>query len=160
MDAKTALLTTCALGALAIGPMGMPDATEAAPVPYVTVPLDTVNASINTAIASINAGAPGFATPVTCSGNTTGTCNGLRFTESVTNLTTGHGNLSATVTVTDSFVTASSQPLCEAVGYGGTGTPEPVNVIANAGNLTFAVLNEDPSAALNATVPVVCLVFN
>lgn len=149
----SALLAAAAL-------MLAPVAALASPVPYVTVPLDTVNASINTLVSSLNSTQPWSATTVTCSGTTTATCTGLRVVVSVTGLTTAAGVTSATMTVTDTSVTASSTMLCQANGYGGAGNPMPVNVVPGAGSFTFAVQNTHASAALNATVPVACMVYN
>ena len=62
--------------------------------------------------------------------------------------------------VTDTTVTAASLVFCQAVGYGGTGNAQPVNVVPTANTITFQVQNTHASAALNATVPVACLVYN
>jgi hypothetical protein len=159
--------SVCAAALLAALPLMVadfvPTQVSAAPVPYVNSPMDTPQGLVNTAVASVNSGLPGTAVPVTCSGNTTGTCNGLRFTDSVTNLTTtAGGNLSALVTVTDTSVTASSQALCTVENYAGNGTAGVANITDNAGNITFNVQNTTAAggAALSATVPVVCFIQN
>lgn len=138
----------------------LPVAAAASPVPYVTVPLDTVNASINTAVSSLNSTQPWAAIPVTASGTTTATANGLRSVVSVTGLTTAAGVTAATMTVTNSSVNASSTIMCQVNGYGGTGNPGVVNVVPGPGSFTFAIQNTHASAALNATVPVACMVYN
>jgi hypothetical protein len=143
-----------------IAALALAGAVAAAPIPYVNSPMDTPQGLVNTAITSLNTTQPWAAVPVTCSGTTTATCTGLRFTASVTGLTTAAGVTSASMAVTDTSVTASSQVICQANGYGGTGNPQPVNVVATASTVTFQVQNTHASAALNATVPVVCLVYN
>lgn len=153
-SALSAAIASCI--ALAFAPV----MALASPVSYVTVPLDTVNASINTLVSSLNSTQPWSATTVTCSGTTTSTCTGLRAVISVTGLTTAAGVTSASMVVTDTSVTASSTVFCQANGYGGTGNPMPVNVVPTASTITFQIQNTHASAALNATVPVACLVYN
>lgn len=141
----------------------IPTTALAAPIPYVNSPMDTPQNLVNIGIQSLNGALPGTAVPVTCSGNTTGTCQGLRLTDSVTNLsTTAGGNVSAQVTVTDASVTAASMIQCTVNNYAGAGQPAVANLTANAGNFTFNVQNQAASggAALSATVPVVCFVQN
>ena len=137
-------------------------AADAAPVAPVTVPMDTPNATVNVVVNSLNTAYPEFQYVTSCSGNSTGNCTpGQRVVDSVTNLTTtAAGNLSAQVTVTDSASTAASDIFCTVQGYAGAGMPQVGNVTANAGNFTFSVQNSANSAALNATVPVHCLIFN
>lgn len=159
--------SVCAAALLAMLPLIqldiVPTTADAAPIPYVNSPMDTPQNLVNIGISSVNNALPGTAVPVTCSGNTTGTCNGLRFTESVTNLTTtAGGNVSALVTVTDASVAVSSMALCQVNDYTGAGQPGVANITTNAGNLTFVVQNTTASggAALSATVPVVCFIQN
>src|ERR1700743_1963829 len=96
------------LGLLAGAPL-LASTALAAPIPYVNSPMDTPQAMVNQAIQSINAVSTPHKTPVTCSCNTNETCAGLRVTVSVTGLTTAAGVTSATMTVTDTAVTAASQ---------------------------------------------------
>ena len=130
------------------------------PVPYINSPLDTVQATVNAAIASMNAVTPGYNYTSTCSGTTTATCLGIRFVASVTGLTTAAGVTSATMTVTDTNIVAASQVNCFVSNYGGAGNPLAVDVLAAANSVSFAVQNTHASAALNATVPVACFVYN
>lgn len=135
-------------------------AAAAAPLPYINTPMDTIQAGLNTVIANYNTTATTAQYLSTCSGTTTATCTGTRFTVSYTGLTTAAGVTSALQTVTDTSVTASSQIVCETNGYGGTGNPAAVNIVPGAGSFTYQVQNTHASAALNATVPTSCLVFN
>jgi hypothetical protein len=134
--------------------------SHAAPIPYVNVPMDTPNSAANAVVTSLNAVLPSAQYVATCSGTTTATCVGIRFTVSITGLTTAAGVTSASMVVTDTSVTASSVAVCQASGYGGTGNPQPVNVVPTASTLTFQVQNTHASAALNATVPVSCMIYN
>lgn len=138
----------------------IPSLALAAPVPYVTVPFDTMNATVNTAVSSLNAGYPEFVYPTTCTGTTTSTCQGLRVVVSITSLATAAGVTSATMTVTDASVTAASQINCFVSNYTGAGNPLAVDVLAAAGTFTYAIENTHASAALNATVPTACFVYN
>lgn len=133
----------------------------ASPLAAVNTPFDTMQATVNSGvIAPLNAGYPPFSPSVACSGTTTATCTGIRLVVSVTGLTTAAGVTSATMTVTDTLVTASSSIFCQANGYGGTGNPMPVVIVPGAGSFTFAIENTHASSALNATVPVSCFVYN
>lgn len=132
----------------------------AAPIPYVNSPMDTPQALVNTAVGNINNSAPQFAYPSTCTGTTTATCTGLKFTVSITSLTTAAGVTSASMTVTNTSITAASLVQCTAVGYAGAGNPQAVNVVPTASTLVFQVQNTHASAALNATVPIACFVYN
>jgi hypothetical protein len=142
--------------------MAVASAAVAAPLPYSTtnIPLDTPQALGAAIITAINASAPDFSYTATCTGTTTATCTGNRFIVSVTGLTTAAGVTSASMAVTDSSVTAASIVQCEALGYGGTGNARATNVVATASTVTFQVQNTHASAALNATVPVACMVYN
>jgi len=132
----------------------------AAPVPYVTAPTGTYTEAVNDAIQNVNGVLP-FAQPTaSCTGTTAQTCNGVRIAVSVTGLTTAHGALAAANTVTDSSVSASSQVFCQVMGYAGTGSPIAVNVVPGAGSFVMQIQNNDPSAALNATVITDCMVYN
>ena len=97
----------------------------------------------------------------TCSGTTTATCQGQRFTASVTGLTTAAGGTSATaMTVTDATVTSSAVIVeCNVNGYSGTGQPIITNVTPGTGSVSFQVTNIAASGSLNATVPAACVVF-
>jgi len=132
----------------------------AAPLAYINTPMDTINAGLNTVIQEINTGLPPAQYNVACTGTTTATCQGIRLTVSITGLTTAAGVTSATVTVTDASVAVASQVQCFAANYTGTGNPMPVDVLAAAGSFTFAIQNTHASAALNATVPIACFVYN
>ena len=141
--------------ALAFAPVAM-----AAPFTYYNQPFDTPNAAVNALTTAINNGSPTYAYTASCTGTTTATCVGSRFVVSVSGLTTAAGVTSASMVVTDTTVTAASLVFCQAVGYGGTGNAQPVNVVPTANTITFQVQNTHASAALNATVPVACLVYN
>jgi len=154
---KRLLAAALAVVSLLLAPMAP---AFAAPLAYVNTPMDTPQALVNTVVSSLNSTHPAFAVPVTCSGTTTATCTGLRFTVSVTGLTTAAGVTSASMAVTDTSVTASSMVVCQALGYGGTGNAQPVNVVPTANTVTFQIQNTHASAALNATVPVACFVYN
>jgi len=132
----------------------------AGPIPYNNSVFDTPNQVVNSVIANLNATQAPFATLVTASGTTTATATGQRANVSVTGLSTAASGTSATMTVTDTAVTASSQVFCQPNGYAGTGIPVIVNVVPGAGTFTFAVQNVSTSAALNATVTAACIVFN
>lgn len=130
------------------------------PVPYVNSPLDTPQALVNQAIAAVNAGFAAAQYTSFCSGTTTATCTGLRNAVSITGLTTAAGAVSATMTVTNTSVTAASQINCQVIQYAGAGIPNAVTVVAGAGSYTFAIQNSAAAAALNATVQAVCWVYN
>lgn len=100
-------------------------------------------------------------TRATCSGTTTATCQGQRFTASVTGLTTAAAGVSATaMTVTNaSVVSSASIVVCNVNGYSGTGQPIATNVTPGTGSVSFQVTNVASSGSLNATVPVACVVF-
>lgn len=134
----------------------------AAPVPYLTGPLDTPRIDINNVIASINSGQAPAAYLQTYSGATpiSTTINGLRMTVTITGLTTAASTLSAAQTITDASVTAASQVLCSTQLYAGTGVPVVANVVPAAGSFTFQIQNVSTGAALNANVVVACMVFN
>lgn len=137
-----------------------PAAALANPIPYNNSPLDTVQATVNSVVTSLNAVTPAYNYVSACSGTTTATCQGIRVTVSVTGLTTAAGVTSATMTVTDASAVAASQVNCFVGNYAGTGNPVPVQVLASSTGFSFAIENTHASAALNATVPVVCFVYN
>lgn len=130
------------------------------PIPSVNTPLDTVQATVNTAINNLNSVTPGYQYTVACSGTTTATCTGIRTLVSITGLTTAAGVTSATMTVTDTSVVVSSQINCFVANYTGAGNPLAVDVLAAAGSFTYAIQNTHATAALNATVPTACYVYN
>jgi len=134
----------------------------AAPISYsvVNIPADTPQTIPIALVAALNASSPTYVYPSTCSGTTTATCTGLKFVASVTGLTTAAGVTSAAMAVTNTSVTASSIVFCEALGYGGTGNPRATNVVPTANTVTFLIQNTHASAALNATVPIACMVYN
>jgi len=132
----------------------------ASPVAYVNAPMSTPQELVNTAISNINSSISSAAPLVTGSGTTAITASGLRTQISITGLTTAAGVTSATTTVTNTSVAASSLIFCQANGYGGTGNPTPVNIVPGVGSFTLAVQNTHASAALNATVPISCMVYN
>jgi hypothetical protein len=102
----------------------------------------------------------GIATAATCSGTTTATCQGQRFTVTITGLTTAASTLSAAMTVTDANVLASTnQVMCQTQGYAGTGIPVAVNIVPGTGSVAFNIQNVSTGAALNANVVVACVVF-
>jgi hypothetical protein len=154
-------LTSLVAFVSAIALLGSP-AAFAAPIAYSTVNIaaDTPQAPSIALITAINASSPAYATTVTCTGTTTATCTGLRAVISVTGLTTAAGVTAAAMTVTDTSVTASSMVFCQALGYAGTGNPVAVNVVPSASTIVFNIQNTHASAALNATVPVACFVYN
>lgn len=130
------------------------------PLAYQNSPFDTPNAAVNALTTAINNGSPTYAYTASCTGTTTATCVGSRFVVSVSGLTTAAGVTSASMVVTDTTVTAASIVYCQALGYGGTGNAQPVNVVPTASTVTFQIQNTHASAALNATVPVACFVYN
>lgn len=133
----------------------------ASPVAYINVPLDTVQATVNAAISNINTTQTGAQPLVTASGTTTSTAQGLRLQVSVTGLTTAAAGVSsAAMTVTDASVAANSLILCNVNTYAGTGVPIATTIIPGVGSFSFTITNVAGSGALNATVPVSCLVFN
>jgi hypothetical protein len=132
----------------------------AAPLPYINTPMDTINAGLNTVVSNINAALPNTQYLSSCTGTTTATCPGLRIAASYTGLTTAAGVTSALQTVTDTSVTAASMIQCQVNGYAGTGNPVAVNVIPGAGSFTYQIQNTHASAALNATVVTMCIVYN
>lgn len=132
----------------------------AAPLAYINTPMDTINAGLNTVISEYNAASPAAQYTSSCTGTTAATCPGLRIAASYTGLTTAAGVTSAAQTVTDTSVTAASMIFCQVNGYAGTGNPVAVNVVPAAGSFTYQVQNTHASAALNATVVTMCLVYN
>jgi hypothetical protein len=154
---KRLIAAALAVLALALAPMAPAFAN---PIPYVNSPFDTPNAQINTAIANLNNNTPAYQYTVACSGTTTATCTGIRTLVSITGLTTAGTATSATMTVTDTAVTAASQINCFVSNYTGAGNPLAVDVLAAAGSFSYAIQNTHASAALNATVPTACYVYN
>lgn len=132
----------------------------AGPVAYVTAPTGTYTEAVNDAIANVNAALPSAQSTTFCTGTTTTTCQGLRLAASYTGLTTAAGITSSAQTVTDASVVASSQLICQVNGYAGTGNPVALNVVPGAGSFTYQIENTHATAALNATVVTVCLVYN
>lgn len=131
----------------------------AAPIVYQTG--QSASAAVGNLISQLNANYPEFGSLVTCTGTTTATCQGLRLQVSITGLTTaGAGAVSATMTVTDGQVFSTSVILCQVNGYSGAGVPFAVNIVPGAGSFAVAVQNNAASAALNATVPISCLISN
>ena len=130
------------------------------PLPYINSPMDTPQALVNSLISSINLNQPEASYLSFCSGTTTATCLGTRFQVSITGLSTAASGTSATMTVTDTAVVANSQVFCQVNGYAGTGQPAPTTLVPAAGSFTVAVQNVSTTAALNATVPIECLVLN
>lgn len=135
-------------------------AAYASPIAYVTGPNDVPNVMVNQAILNINSNLAQAQQLTACSGTTTATCIGLRTNVSITGLITAASTLSATMTVTDTSVTASSQIICAVNGYAGTGIPVAVNIVPGAGSFTFAIQNVSTGAALNATVTTACQIQN
>jgi hypothetical protein len=136
-------------------------AAFAGTVPLLTGPQDPsqLNATLNNVIIQGNA-TWGLGTINTASGTTTSTCNALRCTISVTGLSTADGGtVSAAMTVTDSYSALITEIHCQVNGYSGTGVPTVVNIVPGAGSFAFAIQNTSASAALNATVPVSCVLF-
>lgn len=162
MKLNRLLIALGSIFAAAVLPLAAAAPVQAAPIAYSTlnVAADSPQAIPIALLAAINASAPAYATTATCSGTTTATCTGLKVQVSVTGLTTAAGVTSATMTVTDTSATASSFIFCQANGYAGTGNPNAVNVVPAAGTFTFGIQNSHASAALNATVPVSCMVYN
>lgn len=144
----------------AIVALAFASAAVASPVPYVNAPFSTPQELANTVISNVNTALAPAASLVTCSGTTTSTCTGTRIQVSVTGLVTAAGVTSAAMVVTDTSVLANSTVFCQSNGYAGTGNPNAVNVVPAAGTLTFNIQNSHASAALNATVPVSCLIQN
>jgi hypothetical protein len=131
------------------------------PLPYINAPLDTVQATVNAAIANLNSVSPQYQYTVACTGTTTATCQGTRLAVSITGLTTADaGAVSAAMTVTDASVVASSQINCFVNGYAGTGVPYDAVIIPAAGSFSFVIQNNSASAALNATVVSICYIYN
>ncbi len=121
--------------------------------------------AVNYLVSQINSTQTGAAPLVTCTttlSNANATCNGLRIDPSVSSITTAtNGVVSAAVTIVDTSVAASSQVICQPIGYAGTGTPADVNVVPAAGSFTFQIQNTGVGgAAINQTVPSSCVVFN
>ena len=137
----------------------------AAPLPYVTVPLDTVNASINTLVSSINSNLAPAATLQTVSGtNGTLVVGGLRFSATITGLTTAASTMASATTITNASINASSVVVCGVTNYAGTyatnGIPIVVGVQPGAGTMTFNILNVATANALSGNITVSCLVNN
>lgn len=102
----------------------------------------------------------GTSTVSTCSGTTTATCQGQRFVVSITGLTTAASTLSAAMTVTNANVISSaSTVMCQVNLYTGTGVPVAVGVTPGTGTVALNIQNVSTGAALNATVPIACVVF-
>ena len=149
----------------AVFAVGMSVPAFASPVPYVTVPLDTVNASINTAVASINSSLAPAATLQTVSGaNGTLVVGGLRFSATITGLTTAASTAAAQTTITNASVAANSVVQCQVTNYAGTyvtnGIPIVVGVQPAAGSLTFYILNVATANALSGNITVSCMINN
>lgn len=134
----------------------------AAPVSYVTGPSDVPQVMVNQALANVNASGGQFAILSSFSGASpiAATIATGRMNLTITGLTTAVSTTSAAQTVTDALVTAASQVICQVNGYTGTGVPVVSGVTPAAGSFTFAISNVSTGAALNANVPVSCIVFN
>lgn len=149
-----------ALALCAVAMFSVPSVALAAPLTYYNSPMSSVQDVANAVVTGINNTQTGAASLVTATGTTTATATGLRVTVSVTGLSTAASTLSATMTVTDTLVTAVSQINCQVNGYVGTGVPVVVNVVPAAGSFAFNIQNVATAAALNATVPAACQIFN
>ena len=154
---KRLIAAILAIATLAMAPLAPAFAN---PISSINTPLDTVQATVNTLVNTLNTNTPAYQYTVACSGTTTATCTGIRTLVSITGLTTAAGVTSATMTVTDTAVTAASQINCFVANYGGAGNPLAVDVLAAAGSFSYAIENTHASAALNATVPTACYVYN
>ena len=98
---------------------------------------------------------------VTCTGTTTATCTGQRFTVSVTGLTTAASTAAAEMVVTNTSIpTSAANVLCDVNGYAGTGVPIATKINPGTNSVGITIQNVSTGAALNATVPVSCLVIN
>jgi hypothetical protein len=98
---------------------------------------------------------------VTCSGTTTATCTGQRFQVSITGLTTAASTAAAEMVVTNTFIpTSAANVLCNVNGYSGTGNPVATKINPTTNGVGITILNVATSGALNATVPIACLVIN
>lgn len=129
--------------------------------PIITVGGTAADANASLSITGTGTGRVTLGATTTCSGTTTATCQGQRFVASVTGLTTAAAGVSsAAMTVTNAVVLASTtQVLCQVNGYAGTGTPVATTVTPGTGTVSFTITNVANSGALNATVPVSCLVY-
>lgn len=155
------LRTACAALALCAAAMfSVPSVALASPLTYYNSPMSSVQDVANAVLTSVNNNIPTASILSTATGTTTATAVGFRNTVSVTGLTTAASTLSATMTVTNTSAAAASQVFCSTNGYAGTGIPVVVNVVPAAGTYAFNIQNVSTGAALNATVPVVCLIVN
>lgn len=121
--------------------------------------LATINALINQLNTSLS---PITGSTALCSGTTTATCQGNRFTVSITGLTTAAaGTSSAAMVVTNASVTSvAATVLCNVNIYAGGGMPIATAIIPATGSVSLKVTNVAASGALDATVPVACVVYN
>lgn len=137
-----------------------PGATGTSP----TVQAGGAGADANVNLGLLATGTTGLVlngTSTTCSGTTTATCSAQRFVVSITGLTTAAaGTTSAAMTVTNTFVASSATRVnCSVNGYAGTGVPIATTIIPGTGSVSLTITNVAASGALNATVPVACLVY-
>jgi len=143
----------------AIGLLLSASLAYAAPLPYPTAPMDTVQAAANAVVTTINTNLAPAQTLNVCSGGTPVTCQGLRINLSITGLTTAASTLSAAQTITDASVVATSQITCSGAGSS-TGAPVIVNVTPAAGSFTLQVQNTATAAALTSPLTTNCIIFN
>lgn len=158
---RSKILALMATVAVALAPA----AAFAAPIPYVNVPLDTVNGAVNTAVASINSSIAPTAVLQTVSGaNGTLVVGGLRFSATITGLTTAASTMASATTITNASINASSVVQCAVTNYAGTyatnGIPIVVGVQPGAGTMTFNILNVATANALSGNITVSCMVNN
>lgn len=117
--------------------------------------------NLSLALSGAGTGRVTLGSTTTCSGTTTATCNAQRFVVSITGLTTAAGGTeSAAMVVTNTRVLSSSvNVICSVNGYAGGGVPIVTRIIPGTGSVSMTVTNVAASDALDATVPIACLVI-
>jgi len=101
-------------------------------------------------------------TATVTSGTDTATVNGVKGTLTLHNYTTAAGTTSGTITITDTnwSNTSSLGISCSVQNYTGVGAPSILNPILTSTGFTFKLSNIDSSNAINADVPVRCVIDN
>lgn len=141
--------------------LAIPALAAAAPVAYVTTPMDTVQATVNAGIANVNASVPTAAVLQQVTGSAgAATLNGVKGQITTESLSTAAGAV-YTETLTDSSITANSIVLVSvANGTSTTGQAALATVTPAAGSVVLKIQNIHATAALNGTLIISFLVVN
>lgn len=151
------LIAGAALAALAVSSAP----AFASPAAYINTPLDTIQATVNAAIANVNTASAPLAVNQAVTGSAgAATLNGVRGTVTTESLSTAAG-ATFTETITNSSIGAASQ-VYVTIGNGtnAAGQPALATVTPAAGSVVLKIQNIHASNALNGTLVISFLVIN